>query len=261
MVFRTKRRKSGRKSGKSKPRKGRNGKKKPRKSQTSRKFAQDTPKIVNGCVRFSPGRSLKLIPFKVRDVITYREQIVVEATPTAGSVTFVMRGNGPYDPNQTGTGGQPKGFDNYMALYNEHYVVKSKCTVLYTLHSGTSSYVLVLRPFSDAAGNLVDVDYSAVSTDQWPGYRHGKVMIPSVRDTHQSIHKLEMTMSTAKALGRTHPRANVIGTSAAFPTTEWYWRLSRNYLDATPAGSVNISIQMIVSYDCIFSDPVSKSLN
>jgi len=47
----------------------------------------------------------------------------------AGMSVFTYRLNGPYDPDESGTGSQPAGFDQYMALYNRYRVEKARVTV------------------------------------------------------------------------------------------------------------------------------------
>ncbi len=234
-------------------------KKKSRNSVVARKMASQGPRIVSNVLRFNPGRPLTILPRKMRDVLTFREQMITESTQSFGAVELLFRGNGCFDPNQTGVGGQPKGFDQYMALYNNFYVVKSKFTVMYTVHSGTSSYYLAIRPFSDAEGEMVDLDFTSLLTAEWAGHTNTKVMCPSVRDTNSNVSTMSATMTTAKALGRGHDRNEVQGSASADPTLQWHWKLARNFSDPAPGGAVNITIDVVISYDVIFSEPVTKS--
>lgn len=48
---------------------------------------------------------------------------------TANNTLFVC--NGLFDPDYTGTGHQPLGFDQIMGIYTNYYVYKSTCTVDY----------------------------------------------------------------------------------------------------------------------------------
>lgn len=49
----------------------------------------------------------------------------------------VFRANGMFDPDATGAGHQPRGFDQWMAIYDHYYVKRSKITVNY--HNGDGS--------------------------------------------------------------------------------------------------------------------------
>ena len=238
-----------------------NQKKKSANSQLSAKFKNEAGHQYKSALRFNPGRPLRILPRKVRDVITYREEFVTEEAQTFGAVQRTYRGNSVFDPRFATGGGQPKGFDNYMALYNEFYVVKSKITVYYQLHSGTSTYYIAIRPHSDAVGQLNNLDFSTVAADKWAGLVNTKVICPSARDTSTSIHKLSMTMNTAKAMGRGHDRVTLIGTSAANPTSQWYWKVARNFTNGTPGSAPTITMTVIMSYDVIFSEPIVKSID
>lgn len=65
--------------------------------------------------------------------------------PAAGGiVSYVYRANDCYDPNFTGVGHQPKGFDELMARYDHFTVIGSRITVKYmptTPQAGNTSYM------------------------------------------------------------------------------------------------------------------------
>lgn len=49
----------------------------------------------------------------------------------------VFRANGMYDPDYTGAGHQPRGFDEWMAIYDHYFVKRSKIVVEF--HNGDGS--------------------------------------------------------------------------------------------------------------------------
>lgn len=62
--------------------------------------------------------------------VKQRYNEVVSVTSTVGGLgTYVYRANSCFDPNLTGTGHQPMGFDQMSALYNHYTVIKSKIAV------------------------------------------------------------------------------------------------------------------------------------
>jgi len=68
-------------------------------------------------------RSHKILNTKQNVTLRYGER--VSYSGIAGSSAFyTFSANGMYDPNITGTGHQPRGFDQLMALY-DHYIVKT----------------------------------------------------------------------------------------------------------------------------------------
>jgi len=65
-------------------------------------------------------------PFRMPTVLQYVDQTYLLTGVVAGEVVEnIFRLNSPYDPDLTGVGDQPRGFDEWMALY-------SWCTVLST---------------------------------------------------------------------------------------------------------------------------------
>lgn len=54
----------------------------------------------------------------------------ISRTTTSGVMDrYMYRANGAYDPNLTGTGHQPFGYDQWAALFNHYTVIGSKITV------------------------------------------------------------------------------------------------------------------------------------
>lgn len=64
--------------------------------------------------------------------------------PGTTAATHVFSANGVYDPNITGTGHQPMGFDDWIAKYNHYVVLGSKLNARFTVLQGaTTDDVLV----------------------------------------------------------------------------------------------------------------------
>jgi len=61
--------------------------------------------------------------------IRYAERIPMAPTVGFSSTFHNMRANSCFDPNATGTGHQPLGFDQYSIFYNHYVVLGSKITV------------------------------------------------------------------------------------------------------------------------------------
>ncbi len=59
--------------------------------------------------------------------------------PGTGTIgTYVFRANGCFDPDFTGTGHQPNGYDQWSAFYNHYVVVSAIAKVTYQINSGES---------------------------------------------------------------------------------------------------------------------------
>ncbi len=81
--------------------------------------------------KFSPSRSLsEIVPDKFRTTLTYVDQFVLNSTTTSTD-NYVFRANSLFDPNYTGSGHQPLGYDQWTTFYNNWVV--TKCSVKLTM--------------------------------------------------------------------------------------------------------------------------------
>lgn len=85
---------------------------------------------------------MPLTPPQTTKMLRYAENITL--TTTSGVVnTYVYAANDAYDPNITGTGHQPMGFDQMMQLYNHFHIVKARIKVTFRNTSfGTPSVAI-----------------------------------------------------------------------------------------------------------------------
>jgi len=68
----------------------------------------------------------------------YVERVFID--PSIGSAgSYVYSANGMYDPNVTGTGHQPYGFDQWMLFYNHYTVLSSTIHVQFSNVNGATS--------------------------------------------------------------------------------------------------------------------------
>lgn len=74
-----------------------------------------------------------------------------------GSISVhVFSANGMYDPDVSGSGHQPRGFDQYMAMYDHYCVIGSKITVMVSPRAGSTYPVIVGISQKDAGGPLAN---------------------------------------------------------------------------------------------------------
>ena len=74
------------------------------------------------------GKYFDPFPAKMSAVLRYSDQIVLDAN-TSSPARHHFRGTSVYDPDYTGTGHQPYGFDQYSRLYNHYIVDKAIITI------------------------------------------------------------------------------------------------------------------------------------
>jgi hypothetical protein len=77
--------------------------------------------------------SIPRAPFPDRSIqkLKYVDMIQLDATTAVVPAVWNFSCNGLWDPNQTGTGHQPMGFDQYATLYNHYHVMESYIKVIF----------------------------------------------------------------------------------------------------------------------------------
>lgn len=99
-----------------------------------------------------------LLGNSVRTTLKYIEVVSLNPGVAGVPATYVFSANGAYDPNWTGVGHQPRGFDQLAALYDHYYVMNSTIKVTYTSRysSSTESFVCGVQ-LQDDSGSEADM--------------------------------------------------------------------------------------------------------
>jgi len=194
----------------------------------------------------------------VLNTATYRRLIYYDFgnVSTASGVlqTYVFSCNGMFDPNITGVGHQPVGFDQLMVFY-DHYVVRaSKISVTF---------------LNQSAGSVPCVGLALNSTNTAPS--DFTVLVESgsvVRDrlgissTPESMKTLELAVDISKFHGTPGLRDNpdLWGTISTNPNDQTYF----NLCSWDPQGvSATISFTVSIEFEAWFLEPrkISSSLS
>lgn len=234
--------------------------------------------VVSGAVSKKKARSTKTIkvprlnfPNGMKTTLRYTERI--EFSPTSTSVQQIkFRGNGCYDPYVTGSGHQPRGFDQFMEAYDKFTVVGSRCTAQFmyegydgpsliamtgnlTQNKGSSDNVPALTPVACglhkgteglSAGSYIT--QMEKDRTQW-GYCTGSgggILTLSGKGTTREMTGKQFTVGAE----------GYFGTASTDPDNEWLWeiwvgRVSDDY----PEEAVKVVCNVTLQYDVVFHEP------
>lgn len=188
------------------------------------------------------------LPDRLYVKLRYREQL--SFTTLGGAVADnVYRGNSIFDPDLTGTGGQPLGFDQWAAFYATYTVLGSSCEVTGMMNSGATAYncrqAIVPNIFSSQFGvtdqeRILEQPYCA-----------SRVLTMGAAGVGQST--IKMYMSTNKIYGVVRPAVQIEDGYGALvttnPTDTWFWHVC-NWV---PGGSTQSLIQdVVLTYWVVF---------
>lgn len=156
----------------------------------------------------------------------------------------VLRGNSLYDPDYTGAGGQPRGFDQIMPLY-DHYVVLSSKVMIQITNTGSQpiTAVLALRDNPTVATTLRG--YTEFSSCQHRSVGH----------TGNNTITLTQKGSVRKFLGRSNPLSDpeLKGEINTNPIEEMYWHYGIAPTDGV--SSVGATTYFLIEYIVAFIEP------
>lgn len=193
-------------------------------------------------------RSMPLFPTRVMKRLRYSTPFYL--TSSSGAVaTYIISANGLYDPDITGTGHQPMGFDQMMLFYNHYCVTWAKITIIANNQSTTVPCTVVVR--YDASGVPITVSDRILEAG-------GCVSTHlDVFGSTASMKELSLVVNIPKLQGI--PLETVIsdpsltGDSLGNPIEQSYFHISLFQTFGLTVSSVNFDI--IVDYISYFSEP------
>jgi len=205
-------------------------------SQSVRKT--DVPMVIEPWMPVFPARIVRRL--------RYNDTVAVSST-TGAVGTYVLRANDLYDPDFTGTGHQPLGFDQLMLFYNHFTVTKAK--LVCTFESTTACPVHVsLR---------VDGDSTAITTPSRLIELGGNVLLGLEQkavsgSTRTAEIQADIGRLQGVSQGAITSDPSLQGSSGASPVECSYFHISV-WNDNSVSGSVNC--QFILEQEAVFMEP------
>lgn len=200
-----------------------------------------TSSIAKGVPRGPAPRSL-------RTVLRYAESLITINGGAAGtSDAYVFSANGAYDPNITGTGHQPRGFDQYMGLYTYYVVVAARITVKYSpAVAETINQMIGLTPLAVATENTDPKDYMEQQGCVWDFLRPG---------TSGASKTLKVEVDLKNWFGVKSPTDDdlIRGDNAQNPARQLYFHVWAAAIQSSDPSAVDANV--IIEYDTIFFTP------
>jgi len=191
-----------------------------------------------------------IFPITTRRKLMYHDMATI--TSTAGAVgRYFFSANGMFDPNITGTGHQPLGFDQLMLLYEQATVISSKISVVF-INNATGFYTRCAVSLCPDTTALSDKDEIMEN-----GLIRSVILSPiSVAGSCKTI---SLNCSIASYFGRRRSArellddVNLITTVAVNPTEQVYFCL--NVWDPTAANTATVAFEVVLEFDAIFWEP------
>jgi len=190
------------------------------------------------------------LPDRLYVRLTYREQL--NWTTASGALADnVYRGNSCFDPDLTGAGGQPLGFDQWANFYYSYTVLGSRIEVTSQVNSGGCA----TQRHGVTPDNLSNV-YGAAEQERAEEQPYTKAVTPLMGAGGTSCagsSVIKAYMSTAKMIGVVRPAVQIEDGYGALvsanPSNTWFWHVW-NYV---PTGETQSLVQNVrITYYVVF---------
>lgn len=163
--------------------------------------------------------------------------------------THVFSANGLYDPDITGVGHQPAGFDQMMQWF-DHYTVKSS-KVSVSFHNASPTYYNFVGIYFSDRSNTV--------TDPREVIENGKGVYTKLNlpGSAGDMTQLDVMCSVSKFLGRPNvmDEDDLRGNVTSNPTEEVYIHIWQAAQSATAASDNGVGFEIRIEYYVTFTEP------
>lgn len=167
--------------------------------------------------------------------------------------TYVFSLSGLYDPNITGTGHQPMGFDQLMAFYEHYHVLRCKAIVTFMCRSpnGHGQVALKVTPDTAPPGSGTDlVEEGRAVTDSVGGDNYQA----------QGTRTLSIDVDVPRVNGLTRQNyladTDLQGTIASNPTDQTYLQLCHW---SPSLNTMTVEWNIVLEYTAAFTEPRNLS--
>lgn len=193
--------------------------------------------------------------FPARQVRTLKYGSVISLNVSTGlGAGHVYTANGLFDPDITGTGHQPMGYDQMMSLYH-HYTVTTariKATMVHLGSAGGTPALCGIVVSSDTAINTMDTAEEFLEHPQRSNYK----LSGSVTG-EPATNQMNLQLDVAKFFGKT--KSSMVnadlyrGAIGLNPAEQVYFHIMANSVSSADAGIVSFIVT--IEYDVVFTEP------
>lgn len=215
--------------------------KRPTKRKTYRKVSRKTYKRRSRIPTSQPSKQcLKL---------QYFDQITINPPVGDQPGRYIFRANSIFDPDYTGVGHQPLGFDQWMTLYTRYHVIGAKCTATFVANDTTSANSSAICGIIQTTGTDSPIGITNYIENKKSKYR--------VCQLGTAPTTISSSYSTKKSQGIKNLMDNyeLSGTFLSNPLVEDFFQVFVGNVNTTDDAS-RVSIQIKLEYIVVFSDPV-----
>lgn len=190
-------------------------------------------------------------PLKLRTKLVYAETVSLDGgtVSTLGKNAFSL--NGLFDPNITGTGHQPMGFDNYMGIYAKYTVIGARITAT-AVTAATATDPLVLGIVVHDGGQTIPTN--GINMLEVGGRSTFKIFAGGVVNSSMPITVSKKVLIN-KELMLSYGENSLSGDSSNNPSAQLYGVVFAGAVVSGDPGAVTVVVR--IEYDVEFHNPIA----
>lgn len=180
---------------------------------------------------------LSPVPKSIKVRMRYVQDITLDPA-TGGGASHIFRANGMYDPDVTGTGHQPYGFDQLMTLFNHFTVVGSKCTARFNNTDSSNIYNVAIGVYDSATSSTA----SRIWNLERPGTTYTALGLATGGSNLKTLSK---TFSTRKYFNIKNPTdvSRLQGGQVSDPTEQaYFYVIAQASASGTNPGVLDVNV-------------------
>lgn len=174
----------------------------------------------------------------------YGDSVILNAGSGTG-IQYLFSCNSCYDPDRTGTGTQPRGFDELMALFDHGTVISARLDAgIYNTNAGAQLFSIGVRDTVVTTPTFKEMlEQPQIVWTHVPGTEGG------------GCANLTMTVNPNKFLGRSKPLSedSLRFSASSNPSEECFFVLSTGDISGGDPGAVYVNVRIV--YTCILTEP------
>lgn len=178
--------------------------------------------------------------------LKYTEMLSLTSSAVVGNASvYVYSANGLYDPNITGVGHQPRGFDEMINLYYHYRVLGAKITFRGTNGDGD---------FGQIFG--ISLQGSYITNTNMTDYTEDTNSVSRIVGNNDGSSTITITYKCAphKFLGLKYDEDSLRGDSTTNPTEQAYFHIFTNSVGGVASA---VKGEVSIEYLCQFFEPIS----
>jgi len=184
--------------------------------------------------------------YKVRKQLNYYSSGVVVSGASAANA-YVFSANGLFDPDISGSGGQPMSFDQAMSYFNHYTVHRSTIKVTFmsdsaTLRASVGLFVSGSATVTTSIETLLENGDGAFQILEFAGAYGGT-----------ATFQRTLNVGRFQSVDDVMDDPNMRGDSASNPAEQAYYHLV--VFNTGTAATVQVDFQAVITYDATFHEP------